>query len=486
MKRIWLVVWLAALANCAQSGPPATDSRSAQGGASPPLAALAVAISDGVGDVVALSGRGERSVVVFEEAHGSVLGQLELSVMLLRLRQHQVHWIGLEGAPRGRALALPKSWSGSANGDGFEVGLQLLGDGEIGAAELALLTASGTVVMGLEEPALYAVKPARRGLPEAALLLAIASSTLPPDEAATLAKQTGDETSLTKRLIETDPWVAERWQKMQLRDQTVEQVLRRLEEIQDKALANAVDIDASLRQDFEQDLRFFGAAVQRSAVMVKSLLDNMPHSAAMIIGAAHGRGVREALQKAGVAVAEIRPKSFASGIAELPDRAFLRKLDGNWAAFRPGSFGAALCKCVAKKPPPLLGSVSGDAFLHISTFLNRAARAHRDGQDLSKISLNAGPGRTRLSSLETVGQDVLAHFEVEDASGAMQSVWARAHAASRITGTEGQQPEQRLLAAIDKLQRGGSPGGDSEVSVSFFSAERDARSNTLRTAPPCQ
>jgi hypothetical protein len=451
---------------CATSGP-----RGSAGGMD--LTALAKEITRGVGSLqpplAPPAGRG--SVIVFEERHTSIPGQLELAVMLLRLHERGVRLIGLEGALRG--VRLDGSWyRGLGQPEGRaareEVALALLLEGEISAVELLALTVEDLDVRGLEASELYAIELDVKGWPEAGYLLRLAEAALPPGEAARLAALAagGRTAEVSAKLLEVDPWITSRWQEMKRADATVEEVAARLRLVRARAETRRVPVEDGLRRDFEVALRFFETAARRSEVMATNLASDMEQASAsagaMVVGLAHGRGVRAALEHAGLAVVSIRPASVALPGRQLSEQAYLRKSRGLWAGTRAQSAG---CVLDSRKPPPIIERATAHALLWADNIIAAFARALRDHKDLESVRLTLPASESgRLESVSVDGRDVVLHLSLTDAAGGRTSVWARAHALGGLEEgwVQGQGLEQQLLALLARERAGQPPSPDDE------------------------
>ena len=481
-RSLLALILLTASACATTAGPGVGSTR-----ALPDLATLGAELTRGVGAVQAASASGpgqKRAVVVFEERHASITGQVEIAIMLLRLRYRGGSLVGLEGAPAGERVRAPwrtRATTRDAQAERIEVALQLLQDGEINAAEFLVLVDDDMDVRGLEAPDLYAVDLDVPGWPEAGYLLRLAENAVPQSEASRLAELAaqGRTADVSAKLLEADPWVSARWEEMKRWDTPVEEVASRLRLVRARAEARRVKVEEDLRRDFDLSLRFFEVAARRSEVMVASLSSRLAATAdplaGMIVGAAHGRGVRAALERAGLAVLSIRPASFSSSAGQLSPRAYERKRRGLWA----GGSGLALACALnaSRKPPPILAKASGPSRLWMQQALVRLTRAHRDHKDLATVVAALPKSEAgAIASAHTDGSDIVVQLSLITTSGRRTMVWARAHAR---TGLEGLPPaeedrEKTLLTLLARL-REGRPAADSADEPGAMLLGRDVR-----------
>jgi hypothetical protein len=437
-----------------------TPSRSA---AAPDLHAMARQIAQGVGTVRAVSlpaGSARGTAFVLEENHRSILGQVEIAVMLERLKSHGLRSIGLEGLPRGKRLDV--AWYGRRAHEprsDEEIVLQLLADGEISAPEATALSDSGIEVYGAERAELYAKELGVRGWPEATYLLRLAEAAIPPAEAAALASQSSRASAEQRaaRVLEADPWVKTQWEDMMRLDTPVEEVASRLRLVQQRAQWRKVDIEAGLKRDFEHLLDFFETAARRSETIAAEVGAHLRHEntgiGALVVGAAHGRGVEGALKQGGFAVVSLRPVSFSREAGMLNASGFERKRRGLW----PGTSGHSLA-CVLntqRKPPPIINSISARGYFWAYAAVRSLARTVRDHKDIeaAKRALPQSP-HASLEKLRVEGKDVVLNLSLTDTSGRRTSVWARAHA---LGGTDAdlastKTREEKLLLLLSRYR----------------------------------
>src|SRR5262245_45279467 len=93
------LILAATQAGCQRAVPQPAVATPAAVRSSLPVEALADTIAKDVGSVTRLMEGAGEPIVVFEEVHGSVAGQLEIGIMANRLYEHYgMRSLGLEGA----------------------------------------------------------------------------------------------------------------------------------------------------------------------------------------------------------------------------------------------------------------------------------------------------------------------------------------------------------------------------------------------------
>ncbi len=272
----------------------------------------------------------EPIIYVFEERHDSVLGQIEIAIMLHRLyEQYELRHIGLEGHMADEE-PLDFSW---AHEEPYyqpdqpitsreDVFAQTLQEGEISSAELIGLVYYDTVVNGIDDPDLYAFDP-----PEAAwdapdfylYYIALAGMSETNRTAWQALYDAEQYTAAFEFAIGNDEFASEMWGNLSdpINIVSAEDWLIALDELR----AQAETVEADLTDEDAANLdamgEYFEHVSQRSEAMVSAMLDLAASYSeaplAMTIGALHTDRVIELLTEAGASFAVIRPLSLAEG-----------------------------------------------------------------------------------------------------------------------------------------------------------------------------
>lgn len=244
------------------------------------LEAVARDISTDVGKVGKISTAGSKGLVfVFEEYHTSRVGQLQIAIMLLRLRsKHGLQTVALEGAVQA-PQPISAQWFHTAGGEAArdareDVAIRMLGEGEISSAEFLALLSPEVDVYGAELQAQYDVKLDTEGAPEIAYLFEIAKKNLSQSDIKKanelISNKKQDEA--IKFILESDPWVRKRYEALKGESlPSIEEMLARAREIQRKAreVGAEREIEAGAKQDMEKAIAFFEAAAKRSKTMTE-------------------------------------------------------------------------------------------------------------------------------------------------------------------------------------------------------------------------
>lgn len=300
---------------------------------------IATEVGKGVGKVIAAGqGSKNRTLFIFEETHDSRIGQLEIALMLWRLQKHQgLRQVSLEGAFVAKG-ALPAKWfhdltGGTVQQSGWETALRLLLEGEISAAEFIALVQPAVQVKGNEIESEYSVEASKSN---AALgyLISIAEKSLAASDA-----QRVNELAKAKKIDEAldvifskDSWAKERYQKLYGKIITsTEESTAILREIETKARALGVRIEAQQEAGFREDLNFYQMASKRSCTIVKNTLAMMDAEStapvALLIGAAHTPKVIELIKAAQVNYVVLSPLSLVTPTeaGKLTGQTYIRK-----------------------------------------------------------------------------------------------------------------------------------------------------------------
>jgi hypothetical protein len=414
--------------------PPPRSSFTIQPG---PVSQMGLAVAKDVGKVVAAGqGRSNVSIVVFEERHDSRVGQMEIALMLLRLqRQFGLRLVSLEGAIASKGN-LPVAWFTNP-ADNSEtkrarqaVALQMLRDGEIGAAEFIALVRPQVQVRGNEIQSEYDVNPPD-GNPGISRLLGIGSTYFTPSQTQQFrdlarARKIEEARNL---LINVDPWVKERFGKLSGdSDSSTEELMPVLEEIRNKSAALNIPSDSAAEAQLNQLVHFYCVASKRSKTMI-NLTQGMTAqtkatSVAMNIGAAHTPKVVELLKSAGVSYVVISPLALAtkSRAWDLPLDAYKRKQNLG-SVDEAGLLGAILDG--RKKLPPTVGeqSVESKSEIYLASSLLARAAARDKLRSMNELKAQLG----HLSSIK-VDLDSIKVIDKEDQKRVLFKVTARTDA----------------------------------------------------------
>ncbi len=487
-----------------QTPARATQSSAGMSGAPEKLVQLARRCANGVGTLNANPTRGSRGfVIVIQENHSSILSQIEIAIMLLRLHQQASIVVGVEGAATGTQLNTPRVRRlfelEKDKSLAFDSLTALLAQGEISAAEYVAVL-SPTPVHGLEQPDLYAKELTVTGNPEAEYLIRIGAAALSREEATQLAK-VGDRDRTWQRILAADPWVTQEWRTTERLDRSTEQVLEQMHRIRERARSRQVYIEPEIENDFERVLEFFEVTNQRSRVMTLNMLSisrAAPQQlAVMLVGSAHGNGVQSTLAQADYGWLAIQPTSIDSSKHQLTTQQFKSKMTGKWAARSSSSLGRQLNGC--RKPGPILQDAEGETAVALMELSGIFARAHRDRTDLNAVRAGLQPelGK-RLSSLEVDGSDLVLGLRIEDAPGVSRTIYGRARAETAMSRVSGADPAELLTALLadyrsDGYSKAASKYGDhvtrigSDVYVVFGATKREVADFELHeaSAPNC-
>ena len=297
----------------------------------------------GVGQIKQLSpGDPHCRVIVFEEVHSSVTGQVEIALMLNRLyERHQLRSIGLEGAFVGKPL--DASWFRSSPDfrayddirEREDVIVQMLEKGEISSSEMMALVYSDMKVAGIEDPNEYNSDKLSSDASSAAdvYLFEIASQKMTPSQTDACNNLTGQ--AQIDCVIGTNPWVKQKYALINDTTQILsfERWFQILDEIKQKAVDDNISISPDEQANLQALRNFFEIADQRSVTMANNTLKLLksPSSnglVAMTIGAQHIERVAELLKQAKVSFVVIAGNSFLANDGEkgqLSDEAYSRK-----------------------------------------------------------------------------------------------------------------------------------------------------------------
>ncbi len=315
-------------------------------------------VTTNVGSIADTSGGSEgRRVCVFEEKHSSVAGQLETAIMLLRLHdRYGLRHIALEGLTTDKPFPSTQ-WSRRMSGtddeelrhDVLEVFVGILREGEISAVELIALAFPDVVIHAADDPSAYAVElTTKAGVASTNYLYKIGLKSVRAEHHAQLRQfnRRHKLAEMVEYVISLDVWARDRHASMKSarRDAPVEQTLRELREIEERAGSVGAEITADERSAMLDAQAFFEAADRRSATMVQVVrgLDPSARMVALNIGAAHTETVSRLFTEAGTTYAVLSPKALSenSEAGDIGFEGFERKgkaLSVAWAGKGLGS-----------------------------------------------------------------------------------------------------------------------------------------------------
>ena len=316
-----------------------------------------------VGELKNAATTGNPSVVVLDEQHASRTGQVELAIMLNRL----YHGTGLRHlALEGSVVEKPQpnlAWFTALPDAGIRrtVALQLLKDGEVGAAEFAAMVLPDFRLHAVEHEQEYRVGLSSEDQRAyTGYLTAIALTTMTSDQiahATALLDQDKHEEAILF-IIGTNPWTSERHQLLERKAPIVTSAeMQKLgAELEDKARQVGADV-TGYQEGLRRSRQFFDTGTQRSRTMTTNTADiAAEHTAdcapiAMNIGAAHSAEVAESFAQRNMSYAIVSPSNLSLEWANgsLSYEAFNRKLAGQ-SVDTTGALGAILDG--RRKPPP--------------------------------------------------------------------------------------------------------------------------------------
>ncbi len=476
-KQVVVMIAVLALLFLGQGCEPSSDQKQ-QASKGPSVADVANKVVEGVATVQSTFTDGIKGpVYVFEEFHTSRVGQLEIAVMLLRLReQYGVKKVGLEGAiqtPR----ALNAVWFHHAGGDGAkaareDVAVRMLGEGEISSPELLALLFPDEEVYGIERADLYNRKHELRESAVLGYLVSIAQQHAQQNLTQTEIKNFNRLVSQGKRdearelLINSDPWTREQYKpiKASMADNAgataCEVMAQRIRDLQSKAGEQGVSVDAQIKRSAEQTIGFYETCHERSIAMVGRTVElsgtGSSTSTAMIIGGAHTDGVTKLLREQRVSFAVISPTALNATYGSLTLDQFDRKNETKWARTSPGTLGRLLNAAgktqgsqEGRKPPPMIETTTAKSYASAQLagmLIATAARGRKRIPDDIWDQIKDLPEFTAdRASFTVVGDDVIYKSTLKKTDGKDVIVWARVGTADSVPETKSL--EQKLLQA---------------------------------------
>jgi hypothetical protein len=423
---------------------PTSTPAPATAPASKTIEEIAEDVAVEVGQVTqVIEGAPDRLVIVFEETHDSLAGQVEIAIMLNRLYEdYDLRHIGLEGAFAADGV-LDEDWFQAETPfkardlirDREDVIVQMLEDGEISSSEMMALIYEDVEVVGIEDADEYNVKfpEDASGAPTIYLYL-IAIPGLTEDEVLEANELLEAEEILeaVEFIISTDPFTDEtyKWMNDDSVIRSAEEWVEMMDEIQAKAAEVGVEIEADVEADLEAYREFFATASQRSDTMVDYVLDlaeTQPEKPiAMITGAAHTERVIDLLEDAGVSAVVLRANSLAEGLekGDLSFEAYDRKLQA-LSVDAPGSLGALLDG--RKKPPTVTQQLWFQVKAKIYLVVTRAARAIAEGHSIDELEgMLPTYDNVTFRPIEMDGDELIFEIETVDNNNDPITIYGRA------------------------------------------------------------
>lgn len=277
--------------------------------------------ADGVGTVVEVHDNGSGvPIIIFQEIHTSVVGQVEIAIMLNRLyRDYGSTEIGLEAAfsdlDGSWYHALPSTPERQA-----EVVSRLIAEGEINSAELMTLVHTDVKVHGIEDEFQYAqAEETSTGSGSIIFLLYFALSQMTAEQQAEsddVYEKDGLDAYLDF-IFQFDEWSGERFENLTGCDNSsAEHIIDVVDEIAARAeregYYDAPDFD-EFHLGMELEREFYVLASERSETMVQktiAIAENVSAPLPIIIGSAHTELMVELFAAEGYSVAVIQSASY--------------------------------------------------------------------------------------------------------------------------------------------------------------------------------
>lgn len=400
------------------------------------------AIVEEVGEITYLSEE-TPAIIIVEEAHNSVLGQLESAVMLIRLHERcQLDFLGVEGAFPDEVEAFDTTWfQPTEERARLEVAVSLLAEGEISQAEFMALAFPEMVLEGIDDRAHY-YHPEEDTYAALNLLLAISVVLMPMETYREFAEvreqldgldpEAPDYEERFEALYEryitlgfhSDPWVSEHYDT--LSGDAIRSITAEIQE-----LGVIIERAEAMREDFRRELnanvddyiapanvllQFYRDAKLRSETMTRRMMDhhrNRPEALlGMVIGAGHTEHVAELFEGAGIPIAVIAPLSLRdeSEAGNLTYEAYERKTQALSVDGEDG-LGALLDGRSAQIKPPVVLSkawlrAKAWVYLVIDAIAMAAATGEREPEAV-EAAVQAAVGGGGLPPYITVHYDSL-------------------------------------------------------------------------------
>ena len=348
----------------------------------------------------------------------------------------------------------------------------MLAEGEISEVEFLAMLFPDVQAFGTEVASLYDTELTTQGNPSIDYLLAIAEKRLSQDDIRkvnTMIARKQQKEALDYMLT-ADPWTRQQYEAIKASSsdhagsESLEAMKQRLVAIQAKAAEVDATVEAATRADAAAEMRFLDAGIKRSDVMTKRVLTetNPGQPVAMVIGAAHTKGVMDQLRAAGVSFVLLTPKALNPKYGSLSTDQFERKNKGLWARVSPGTLGQLLNPTPPvrqtknsgiRKPPPIIGTASARSYANATLAGMLIALAARDKKrvpddvwdqigSLPEVVINR-------PSFAVLGDDVVFSMMLTKTDGTKTTVWARVGSAD--TPTAARSLENKLLQAAADL-----------------------------------
>ncbi len=329
------------------------------------LKAMMDDIARDVGVVVEVKDNGSQNpIIIFQENHASILGQVEIALMLQRLHFHYgVNLIGLEGAFEPIDVSWYHDWP-TNDVERAGVAVRQLVEGEINNAEFIALVNPGVQVFGIENEKEYEDNHKATLSSNASLLYLVYFSFMKMSDAeqqeANQIMNTEGVDAFLEYCFSFDSWSAARYETIS-NPKSVEELLDVLDEIANKAeelrFNDYSDFD-DLKAGLEEEREFYTLASNRSVTMVNKALDSIPQDNTpmpIIVGALHTEHVKKLIADAGYSYAvveaaslqELKEHNYTVGM--FSDFAYDRKVN-QLSVDGPGGLGAILDGVARIKP----------------------------------------------------------------------------------------------------------------------------------------
>jgi len=338
LQAVFALILLAALAGCKSKTEEVTETTqvpAASVAQREDVAALAKEVAAEVATVKVISTGGNGApIIVLEERHDSPVGQLQQSVVLVRLHErHNLHHICPEGylkdEPRPEFTSFSKAGGGRDASARIGVAVRLVKEGEISSAEFMKLAYNDVEITPAEVREQYDVSAPKKDAAGAYLSAIALKSLTRESEAAVAAKiqeieplpegaeKEAKKAEVRELIMTAEPWVKQQVDTIQgkaFAGFPIEQQIAFLNGIVDRASAKSATVNDEAVNAMKEEISYLRARAAASETMVKSVVEvaDKPDVAvvAMTIGAAHTARVSELLTSMGRAFAVLRPNAL--------------------------------------------------------------------------------------------------------------------------------------------------------------------------------
>lgn len=430
---------------------------------------IARQISSDLGIVSRLQEGDVGQIVIFEERHNSILAQIEIAHMLLRLhKNYQMKHVGLEGAFASDGQLTPGWIENLSSTSKLETLAMLLAQGEINSAEFITLAFPDVAITGIDDRDRYDAElrneDALTGLYYLISLAEAKASDSQIDQFNELTKQKKKKEAIGV-LFQNDPWVKQKYDEMNRANgsKSAEAMVRMLTEIENEATQRRITIDGELVSSMKRLQEFFKAVSQRSDTMAReatALARKTPDfPISIVIGAAHTERIVKLLQQTGHSLIVIKPKALTKErtSGNLAEDAFRRKADGR-SVDSKGYLGAFLDGRTSRKPVPIVNALwfQSKAELHFATVELIRAIADEGPAPTSMPQLDRlNNVKITMPSIEVIGDEVVFQAQVKDQKGGWKDIWARA---ARCRDCNAEDPIQKRIDSLLAEANGGDGG----------------------------